>query len=183
MKKTLSRRKISLLLILSVFISVVLCSCSGNMTDEQAKAELERLLPLSYEMNEIFWGKGLPVQDIDSSDRYLPVDVESGYKTTGEILSKAAKVFSKEYLEQIKDAVFTDGEDTDPRYADINGVLKADTNNKGFNVKGNIVIGSIKIKKQNRNMVIIQAEYEDGGNTDITLIMQDGKWYLNSPTY
>lgn len=153
------------------------------MTDETVKAELERLLPLSYELNEIFWGKGLPTQDIDSSDRMLPVTSDCGYSSTEQILEKAAEVFSKEYLEEIKSAVFTDSDDTDPRYVDINGVLKADTSVKGFNVKGNIVIESAKIKKQNRGMVVISAEYEDGGSTEITLILQDGKWYLNSPTY
>ena len=153
------------------------------MTDEQAKAELERLLPLSYELNEIFWGKGLPTQQLDSSDRMLPVTADCGFSSTEEILKKAAEVFSEEYLEQIKSAVFTDSDDTDPRYVDINGVLKADTANKGFNIKGNIDIESAKIKKQNKAMVIVSAEYEDGGTTELTLVLQDGKWYLNSPTY
>ena len=153
------------------------------MTEETVKAELERLLPVSYEMNEIFWGKGLPTKEIDSTDRMLPVTDDCGYKSVDDIIKKAETVYSKEYMEVIKSAVFTDSDDTDPRYVDINGVLKADTSIKGFNVKGNIVIDSIKIKKQNKGMVIVTADYQDGGTTEITLTLQDGKWYLDSPSY
>ena len=46
-----------------------------------------------------------------------------------------------------------------------------------------MVIETAKIKKQNRGMVVIKAEYEDGGKTEITLVLQDGVWYLNSPSY
>ena len=153
------------------------------MTDESARAELERLLPLSYELNEIFWGEGLPIMDIESSNRYLPVKDDCGYKSTEEILDKAEQVFSESYLSEIKDAIFTDSDDIDPRYLDIDGVLKADKNNKGFNIQGNIVLDTVKIKKQNSALVVVSAEYADGDTTEITLILQDGKWYLDSPTY
>lgn len=178
-----AKLKNKILLLLCFVLTFTLCSCGGDMTDELVRNELERLLPVSYELNEIFWGKGLPTKDIDSSDIMLPVEESCGYGSTEDILKKAETVFSKEYVKEIKDAVFTDGDDTDARYADVNGVLKADITNKGFNVKGNIVISTAKIKKQNRSMVIVSADYEDGGSTEITLIKQDGKWYLDSPTY
>ena len=79
--------------------------------------------------------------------------------------------------------MFTDSDDIDPRYLMVDGKLLADKNNKGFNIQGNIVIDSAVIKKQNRGMVVVSVSYEDGGKTDVTLVLQDGKWYLNSPTY
>ncbi len=172
-----------LFLLVCIIATVSLVSCSGNMTEDSVKAELERLLPLSYEMNEIFWGKGLPVQDIDTKDRMVPVTADCGYASTEEILAKAAEVFSSDYLEEIKDAVFTDSDDITPRYADIGGVLKRDISFVAFNVTGDIVIDSAEILKQNKGMVIVSADYADGGTTEITLVLQDGKWYLNSPTY
>ena len=153
------------------------------MTDESVRAELERLLPLSYELNEIFWGKGLPITDTETVNRYVAVTDDCGYKSTEEILDKAEGVFSSSYLAEIKDAIFTDSDDIDPRYMDHNGVLKADKNNKGFNIQSNIDISTVKIKKQNAALVVVTAEYEDGDTTEITLIMQEGKWYLDSPTY
>ena len=164
-------------------VGLILCSCGGSMTDESVRNELERLLPLSYELNEIFWGKGLPIEDIESNNRYLPVKDNCGYESIKEITDKAAEIFSESYLAEIKNAIFTDSDDIDPRYLEINGVLKADKNNKGFNIQGNVKIDSAKIKKQNGGMVVVEAEYEDGGKTEITLIKQNGKWYLDSPTY
>ncbi len=179
----LRKLKNKILFILCLVMTVILCSCGGSMTDETVRAELERLLPLSYEMNEIFWGEGLPFTDDGTNNRYMTVTEESKYQTIDEILNKASEVFSDGYLEEIKDAIFTDSDDIDPRYLEINGVLKVDKLNKGFNVQGNIKIDSAVIKKQNRGMVVVTAEYEDGGETEITLILDEGKWYLNSPTY
>ena len=181
--KKLLKPKNNLILLLVVAMLFTLVSCGGSMTDDGVRKELERLLPVSYELNEIFWGKGLPTKDIDSTDRMLPVQDECGYKTTKDILDKAATVFSAEYLAEIKSAVFTDIDDIDPRYADVNGVLKADTKVKGFDIKGNILVETAKIKKQNRTTVIVTADYEDGGSTELTLKLQGGKWYLDSPTY
>lgn len=181
--KALRLLKNNFFIILCLLTIFALTSCGGNMTDELVRAELERLLPISYELNEIFWGKGLPTQDLESSDKMQPVTEDCGYKSTEDILNKASEVFSEEYVQIIKDAIFTDDDNLDPRYADVNGVLKADTSNKGFNIQGNIVLESVKIKKQNRGMIIVTADYEDGGSTQITLINQNGAWYLNSPTY
>ena len=175
--------KNKILLIICVVTALLLCSCGGNMTDESVQAELERLLPLSYEMNEIFWGEGLPYKDNGSNNIMKPVTDDCGYKSTEDILNKASEIFSDSYMEIIKDAIFTDSDDIDPRYKDINDVLKIDTSNKGFNIQGNIDISSAKIKKQNKGMVVVSAQYEDGGNTEITLVLQDGQWYLDSPTY
>ena len=175
--------KSKILLVLCLILTTVLCSCGGNMTDESVKAELERLLPLSYEMNDIFWGKGLPYDEPITKVRYVPVKSECGFKSTDEILAKAAEIYSAEYVEDIKSAVFTDTDDIDPRYMDVDGVLKTDVSNKGFDIKGNIDISTAKIKKQNRNTVIVSAKYEDGGDIEIALVLQDGKWYLDSATY
>lgn len=58
-----------------------------------------------------------------------------------------------------------------------------DKTNVGFNVKGNVLIETAKIKDQNRGMCVVKAEYADGGKTEISLVLSDGVWYLNSPSY
>ena len=176
--------KSSIIFLVCVILMLTLVSCGGNMTDELVKAELERLLPISYEMNDIFWGKGLPYKSSPSSLKYVPVSDECEYKSTEEILAKASEVFSQDYLEDIKAAVFTDTDDIDPRYIDIDGILKIDVSNKGFeDIKGNIDISSAEIKKQDSRTVIVSAKYEDGGDIEITLVLQNGKWHLDSATY
>ena len=177
------RLKNNTILILCLVLSCFLCSCGGNMTEESVKTELERLLPLSYEMNEIFWGEGLPYDEPITKVRYVPVKAECGFRSTEEILKKAGEVFSAEYVEDIKSAVFTDTDDIDPRYMDVDGVLKVDVSNKGYEIGSRIDISTAKIKKQNRNTVIVSAKYEDGEDVEIVLVLQDGKWYLDSATY
>ncbi len=172
-----------ILLCLCLVSALFLCSCGGGMTEEAVKTELERLLPLSYEMNEIFWGNGLAYVDDGSNNRYMAVTDDCKYRSVDEIITKASEIFSEEYIDIIKDAIFTDSDDIDPRYIEVNGAIRADKYNKGFNVQGNIKIDSAVIKRQNKGMVLISAEYEDGGKTEITLVLQDGKWFLNSPTY
>ena len=58
-----------------------------------------------------------------------------------------------------------------------------DKTNKGFGVKGNVLVETATIKKQNRAMCIVNAEYADGGKNEISLVLIDDVWYLNSPSY
>ena len=178
-----NKKIIALVVCFCMAVTLTLTSCGGDMTDETVKKELERLLPASYELNEILWGKGLPYIDSESNDRYILAAEECGYKTTEEILADVGEIFSSEYTAIIKDAIFTDSEDIDPRYLDVNGKLKVDTSNKGFDIKGNVVVESAVIKRQNKTTVVVEAEYADGGKTEIILQKENGKWYLNSPTY
>ena len=182
-QKNKKLKKVTAFLCTCLLVTLLFCSCGGNMTDESVRLELERLLPLSYELNDIFWGKGLPAEVSPSSNRYLPVANDCPYQDIDSILAKTTEVFSKEYVEIVKDAVFTDSDDIDPRYIMVDGKLLVDKKNEGFNIVGNIVISSAVIKKQNRGMVVVSASYEDGGKTELTLVLQDGKWYLNSSTY
>lgn len=155
------------------------------MTEDEAKDILSELLPLSYEFNEIFWGKGLDTLSAENNEIYAKVDEKYGYTSADDILTAASEVFSSEYLEIIKSAVFDGNEEEgiNPRYMDIGGVLKADTSNKGFDIKGNIETDSVKIKRQNSKVVTLTADYADGGSTVIQLVNENGVWKLNSATY
>ena len=68
------KKKIKLREFFSVIIAVVCCagifpvvfsSCASKMTDEEAQKILMELVPKSEELNKIFWGEGLPVEDRD----------------------------------------------------------------------------------------------------------------------
>lgn len=175
-----------------IFAAVMLCSalfsCGGNMTEESAKEILEELLPKSYEFNDIFWGKGLDIVANPTSDAYQPVESDA-YKSTKDMLNAASEVFSSEYIESIRSSVFASNEEGGirARYIDVAGVLKKDTTNEGFDnfdsVNGKIDISSVKILKQNRHTALLSLSYTDGGETELTLVLENGKWLLNSPTY
>lgn len=93
-----------LTLVLSICIIMSISSCASNMTDDEARKILEELVPLSQNLNDIFWGEGLPVEDsedtVDSvkADQYRPVTDAAEYKSVEEIKDAAEKVFSSDYL-------------------------------------------------------------------------------------
>ena len=158
------------------------------MTEESEKEILDSLLPLSYELNEIFYGEGLKAGDA-SANNYATVDSEE-YKTVEDIINKASEVFSSEYVSSIKSSsVFTGDEELgiNPRYLMINGVLKKNVNYPVFNgfsgINGKIDTSTVKIKKQNSHTALLEVSYIDGGTTEITLVLENGKWLINSPTY
>lgn len=168
------------------FLSLICLSSCGSMTEEQVKEILKEKLPESYKYNEIFWGKGLPTVETDSTDRYIAVSPGCGFSSVEDILNGAKEVYTDDFLEDVKDAIFTQGNDENSnsaRYINVAGTLKKDVTNKGFDVKGNIVIDSAKIIRQTGRSVKITADYEDGGKITLTLVNQNGNWLFNGPTY
>ena len=80
--------------ILSVFTAIILLliaatlvSCSGKVSKEEAAAEVTRLVEESYELNVIYFGKGLPYED-DGDDKslYAPVAEDAAFTTKEELI-------------------------------------------------------------------------------------------------
>lgn len=102
-------------LILLAALLAVLTSCGG--TDEaEIEAALETLIPASYELNEIYFGEGLPISNdretaqafYDSmgagseiSLNYHPVDPECGYTSIDGIKTATLAVFSDAYSDYL----------------------------------------------------------------------------------
>lgn len=103
-KKQLSVIFSALLLLCTVSM---MFSCASNMTDDEARNILGQLVPLSQELNEIFWGEGLPVDfseelvDSVTADQYRPVTADAEYQSIQDIKDAAEKVFSLEYLKNV----------------------------------------------------------------------------------
>lgn len=108
MHKTDKKKKTELRVFFSSIIAVICCtfifpfafsSCASRMTDEEAQKILMELVPKSEELNKIFWGEGLPVEDETNealnsvtSAQYRAVAQDSEYKSIEDI-KKAAEVF------------------------------------------------------------------------------------------
>ncbi len=113
--------KKTLLLLLSGLLSATLLSCGGPSTDPaELKTALDTLLPLSYELNEIYFGEGLPVTDdqarIDAlygtfaanvkSLNYHPVAEDCGYTSIEEIQTATEAVFTESYANYLYELAF-----------------------------------------------------------------------------
>ncbi|MBO5127077.1 MAG: hypothetical protein J6D10_05850 [Clostridia bacterium] len=110
--------------ILSILLTagtLLLTSCGGTKHDPaEIQAALDTLLPPSFELNEIYFGEGLPATDdqalIDKlygtfaanvkSLKYHPVAADCGYASIEEIMTATEAVFTPEYSAYLYELAF-----------------------------------------------------------------------------
>ena len=115
-------KKIIRVIALCCVFCVLFSGCGvSEQTIAEVGAALEELLPKSYEINEIYFGKGLPVtedsqriQDFyhsigaeNSSVKYHPVDEVCGYASVEEIQTATLAVYTEAYAEHLFARAFT----------------------------------------------------------------------------
>lgn len=119
--------------------AVTATSCNTPSYDpEELKSALDDLLPASYELNEIYFGEGLPATDDAEliaklygafaanvkSLKYHPVDEDCGYSSIAEIKAATEEVFTEGYsaylYELAFDGIYSDNmvEETDEAEAE-----------------------------------------------------------------
>ena len=119
-------RKLSILILSCVLLLPGLFSCGRvEYTDEELLAAAKELIPQSLELNEIYFGEGLPISDdretverfyaafnkaVDSdvkSLNYHPVAKDCGYESIDDIKSATALVFSPDYCNYLYELAFS----------------------------------------------------------------------------
>lgn len=108
------------ILILSCMMCIPSCDSTPEYDPAELKTALDTLLPLSYELNEIYFGEGLPQTDdqalIDKlygafaanvkSLNYHPVAEDCGYSSIAEIKTATEAVFTEEYCTYLYELAF-----------------------------------------------------------------------------
>lgn len=127
------------------------------------------------------------------------IDTEE-YLVTDDIKRKAETVYGKEYLSKIYESLFTgavteSGEVQTGRYMDYtdrdgDGHLMKSNKHAGYDVARVYLYDTMRmVKKSNAEFVTIEIDsYKPGREDDVqtvrlTLVLQNGNWFLNSPTY
>ena len=197
-----------LLIVLSaVFLLTGMLSCTPKkakpleISEEEALEVLKELVPKSYEINEIFFGKGLPNDGSETVDgtKYVAVDHEkSKYLSVEAIKAAAEAVYSSRYLSSVYVPMFEgsassseDGlldNDLSPRYKLIAGVLHIDTSYAAFNIANMMHIDSVKIIKKTAEYVELEGTGTDSMEQTFVrrffiTLENSGVWRLDSPTY
>lgn len=111
----------------ALLILLTLTSCGGGVhTEEEIRTVLDELLPKSFELNEIYFGEGLPMSndkamveqfygmfdsDVEAIN-YHPVDVSCGYTTETDIREATLEVFTADYAEYLFGRAFSGISDT-----------------------------------------------------------------------
>ena len=193
-----------LLLLLSVMLLIALTACGEKdleITVEDATAVLKDLVPRSYELNVIFFGEGLPVENPPetkpTSVTYQPVTADCGYTSISQIMKKAEQVYSTRYLDGVYVAAFigVSAESDDgmvdttvsPRYQEIGGKLQADIAAPVKNIRGKLEVVSATVEGATPTYVTTKVTcLDEDGNTvvlTVLLTLENGVWLLDSPTY
>ena len=200
-------KKISLLFSL-LFIVMSLTSCGSAPDAAEMRGIAEALIEASYEVNDIFFGEGLPaierdsqfaidnhVYYMDEGGNYDYVAEESRYQTTAEIKAAAEAVYSDEYLTSIYETMFVGVADEHAgmlyaRYLDTDEGLKKS------NIHESMIMGKriydydsmVMVKPSNAGFVNLEFDTHLEGSDEIvrvrlTLVREDDGWRLDSPTY
>lgn len=106
--------------VIAIYAAVLCASCGKSVDVSEMIPEVRELIERSGELNEIYFGDGLPKTDdqaeIDAfygtfaanvrSLNYTPVDGDCGYSSIDEIKAATAEVFSDDYCAYLYELAF-----------------------------------------------------------------------------
>ena len=199
-----------------LLLSVLLClglltSCGGSgLTDEEISDIYRDLVEASYELNDIYYGDGLPFQHNESVMAYLtgiqegtegfrvsymPVAEDSPYQYEADIRTATAEVFSDSmcsYLYTIGfEGMSTDEDETVSfaRYIEQEGILtvRIDLAEEALPLGRTYDFDSMTVIADEGS--VIRASFpsfvdgEKSVDVKITIVKTANGWRLDSPTY
>ena len=182
-----------------MIFSLVSCVGAKKITNEEAKAILDELLPKTTEINEIIWGKGLAVEPGQdgilttvTAAQYRRVAKDVPYQSTEALKAAIAEVYSDNYISTSINYICFDGvsaslEDSNtelyPRYRDNDdGELIIDITNEGFTLTTVIDTSSVNVVSAKGNKQTLEVD-SNNGRIKIVIIEQDDGWRFDTPTY
>ena len=204
-------KKIAAVLLLADLLLALLAGCGGSgMGEEEIRETFRTLVEASYELNEIYFGSGLPYEvDLETMMRlmgitadmeevvvnYMPVTKDAAYQSEAEIREATKKVFS----DDISSHLFTLGfeglrTDTDEsvsfaRFIEEQGILtvRIDLDEEALPMGRTYDFSRMEILIEEPER--IRASFPsllDGRAAEtvrITIIKTADGWRLDSPTY
>lgn len=186
-------------LVFAAVLPISFVSCAAAPTEDEAIEIIESLLPRTYLLNEIYFGKGMDYIDDGSVGRYMPVSDDSPYLTEEELRTATEAVFSSDYSEAIFDIYLTGYSDDDTgsiiyaRYYEYGDRLYIDTEAEVLvSSERTYDLESVEITSLSSRFIVFTAQsYLDGVADEVIEITitsekdDDGEtvWRVNSATY
>lgn len=183
----------------------------NRIGDGKAREILSGLIEQSYEINDIVWGKGLPVEENSpqpmssvSGAQYRAVAKDAGYQTVEELTDAIKEVYSDSFFANtIEYVCFKDVEplttdlngnpDTSTavyaRYTENKGQLYADVMHPSFDTgTRSYDASSARVKKVWFDTVTVELDAVDTATGEkkretLRLRKQASGWRLDEPTY
>lgn len=195
----LNEIKMKKLLILILALSMLcLSSCVEKLTQEEAIAVANELVSASIDLNEIYYGEGLPYSTENSmAVVYAPVTDEAKYLTEAELKEATLSVFTENYSNSIFAMYLTGYSDDDggviyARYVDNGERLTVNVQAEPLVEKTRTYdLDSAEIVKLKRKKIVVSYDtFVDGVadvRVEVTLVLSDTEsgmvWRIDSPTY
>ncbi len=193
-RRATGKMKRKILCVLTVFVVLLalatLTSCSGKVSEEEAVAEVTRLVKESYELNVIYFGDGLPYEDDgDERNLYAPVAEDAAFTTKEALTYKTRTVFSKDYAASMIETAFQggvapNGSTLYARYiVSSDGKLTVYKNIEGIEKEVNEYdYSTVTVTKISKRFIKANITSTDGDVVEVTLVNQDGEWRIDDTT-
>lgn len=193
-----------------MLISVSVVSCAGRAPEiNEVRDRFVELIEDSKEINNIFFGDGLPVYTRDgelaerlgiyygdTNTSYNIITERARYITVDSIKSAAEKVYSKKYLSALYETAFEGvisvGQTKLRFYDDGNGLrqnVSVTDGSSAVSISERIYDYSTMeiVSPSDAEYVNVRIEsYTKSGDKQtvyLAFVYQNGNWYLDSPTY
>ena len=197
------KRIVSLTLAVAILLLLVSCGKEKNRSYDEAevKEAADLLIWKSAELNEIFWGEGIPYEEYGyNSGIYYSADPiflkKLGAYTVEEIIEKTQEVFSKDYTANIYASIFSSqvGENSMLGYTRYYQGEECIMVNSRYNslITDSIdyITSEIEVVGSKGDIVIVKVPIKvtRDGNTqertiEVNLVEEEGGWRIDSPTY
>ena len=201
-------KKVIALVLLVLMILPAFSSCGKEkMTEEQVIEIVGPLIQKSYEINDIFFGEGLPyVKDEDGGAeeeqigvlppvKYIPV-ISDKYNSESSLREAALEVYTESYMESVFEIVFSGLSDEEGNLVQYARYLESFADNLKIRSgveEESIVSGrkydvtTLKITAQADNYVFFTLDSfidgEPAGTIELSIKDEGAGWRLDSPTY
>ena len=198
-------KRILSLIFASLLVILIFSGCGcAKISKTEAELEIKKLVDASYELNEIIYGEGLPYYDRNDTINqiYAPVADTARFKRISDMKVAIRNTFSSSYSKILEKTAFEGEEGGDfgypnqPRYIEVQDELMVlkDFYTVDFDSDKYGEYEGIKVQKYNTDVIKIikiSKRFVEGEVTSIdgkttirvTLVLEDGEWRLDSPTY
>lgn len=203
------KKIISAVMILSLFI--LLCSCNRKYDEQTVKAEAQRLILASENLNEIFWGKGIEyIDDTNTANgNYREASYSAlkklGFTTIAELEALTRATFSESYADSILRTTISSISDedgiqhlaryyqkyTDETYSEPECIMVYTATKPLLLDKVEYFYDSIRVTHSKKETVFVEIDCkvvrEDGKTQNKTLeigfLEEENGWRISTPTY
>jgi len=188
-------KKIISLLLVIITLSLTLCSCAPDFSEEDALGYVKDLLEREIELTPYLYGHAFetekdPSAVLDSkASMYFEVRSDMPYRKLEELIEKVDGIYSKELREAIYEYAFTGNDFYRPRFANTTkGVLQIDVTNKGYDLTAELDMSTLRIKRMTNSIIEAKVDYVAGKNKTertmtVKLVREGGQWYLDMQTW